>query len=326
MRARRRTLLPLPARPFQVRPVVSCGSGGVVVGERVADAAHGVAGLERDAEGDPADGVDEPEQLGGAVSAGSGGGKVSMGLLLVTSGGDQGTVRSANSGRSRLLLISGWSREWSRKAGYRRPRRATGSVGATGRAELAGAEGGGEARAATGALGVKSPSDTTYSQVRRLITVLTARLCQRRANARPEDDPGDPGSGVAVWALGDVAVDVEGDRDSRMAEAFLHHLRVLTRRQRPRIRCASAKISLSMIGGWTGWSDQTHSARRFQRSLETWPRRRGVASVSEMATTGEGDQLGGRDGRGRPRRALPPAVRLRRPRPGAGRGRPGTSR
>ena len=47
-----------------VRAVVSCGSGVVVVGERVADAAQRVAGVERDVVGDAADLADQGEQFG----------------------------------------------------------------------------------------------------------------------------------------------------------------------------------------------------------------------------------------------------------------------
>jgi hypothetical protein len=50
-----------------VRAVVSCGSGVVVVGERVADAAQRVAGVERDVVGDAADLADQGEQFGPGV-------------------------------------------------------------------------------------------------------------------------------------------------------------------------------------------------------------------------------------------------------------------
>jgi hypothetical protein len=48
----------------------------VVVGEQVADAAHGVVGGERAVVGEPAHAVDEPERLGDAVTTGGSGGGV----------------------------------------------------------------------------------------------------------------------------------------------------------------------------------------------------------------------------------------------------------
>ena len=66
----------MPAPPFQGEAVVSCGSGAVVIGERVSDAPHRVAGLEGDVVGDPPDGADQPQQLGDATAGGFGRWKV----------------------------------------------------------------------------------------------------------------------------------------------------------------------------------------------------------------------------------------------------------
>lgn len=56
-----------PHPQFQGETVVSCGSGVVVGGEQVSDAAHRVAGLEGDVVGDPTDGAHQGEQFGPGV-------------------------------------------------------------------------------------------------------------------------------------------------------------------------------------------------------------------------------------------------------------------
>jgi hypothetical protein len=64
--------LPLPAPHSRVRAAASCGSGAVVLCEQVRDAPDRVIRRERDVVGEPADRVDQREQIGPAVAAGLG--------------------------------------------------------------------------------------------------------------------------------------------------------------------------------------------------------------------------------------------------------------